>query len=89
VAKVEVGPVKGRLAMTVREAAASLGVGKDAVYKAINRGDVRAVKLGGTLLVPRVELERFLGVEDNTEPMSVADVLGELAAVLQAQTGGR
>jgi excisionase family DNA binding protein len=89
VAIVEMSKGRGRLAMTVREAAASLGVGKDAVYKAINRGDVRAVKLGGTLLVPRVELERFLGVEDDTEPMSVADVLGELAAVLQAQTGGR
>lgn len=88
-ANVEMGAVKGRLAMTVREAAASLGVGKDAVYKAINRGDVRAVKLGGTLLMPRVELERILGVEDDTEPMSVADVLGELAAALQAQTGGR
>jgi excisionase family DNA binding protein len=89
VANVEMGAVTGRLAMTVREAAASLGVGKDAVYKAINRGDVRAVKLGGTLLVPRVELERFLGVEDDSEPMSVAAVLDDFAAVLQAQTGSR
>lgn len=53
-----------RLALTVKESAAVLGVGRDAVYNAINRGDLRAVRLGGSLLVPRAELERILGVED-------------------------
>lgn len=52
-----------RLALTVRESASVLGVGRDAVYNAINRGDLRAVRLGGSLLVPRAELERILGVE--------------------------
>lgn len=56
--------VKDRLALTVRESAALLGVGRDAVYNAINRGDLRAVRLGGTLLVPRVELERILHVAE-------------------------
>ena len=53
-----------RLALSVREAADLLGVGRDAIYNAINRGDLRAVKFGGTLLVPRVELHRILGLTD-------------------------
>lgn len=73
-----------RLALTVREAADALGVGKDAVYKAINRGDLRAVKLGGTMLVPHVELERLLGLEQAPEPVAVATLLGELASALRA-----
>ncbi len=51
-----------RLAVTVREAAALLGVGRDAVYNAINRGELRAVRFGGTPLVPRRELDRILNV---------------------------
>lgn len=53
-----------RLAFTVREAANLLGVGRDAVYNAINRGDLRAVRFGGTLLVPRPELERILLIDE-------------------------
>jgi excisionase family DNA binding protein len=69
-----------RLALTVREAAEALGVGRDAVYNAINRGDLRAVKLGGSLLVPRVELDRLLGVEPpGPDVTTVATVLRELA----------
>lgn len=73
----------GRLALTVREAAAALGVGKDAIYKAINRGDLRAVRLGGTLLVPQVELDRMLGLVGSPEPMAVADLLREVAYALE------
>ena len=71
-----------RLAYTVREAAAALGVGRDAVYNAINRGELRAVRFGGTTLVPRVELERLLGIERAREPVAVAEVLQELAQIL-------
>lgn len=70
-----------RLALTVREAAAALGVGKDAVYNAINRGELRSVRLGGTLLVPVIELERLLGI-DEPEPVALADVVRELAQLL-------
>lgn len=75
--------VTGRLALTVREAAAALGVGKDAIYKAINRGDLRAVRLGGTLLVPQVELDRMLGLVGSPEPMAVAALLREVAHALE------
>ena len=56
--------VKDRLTLTVRESAALLGVGRDAVYNAINRGELHAVRLGGTLLVPRAELERIARVAE-------------------------
>ena len=73
----------GRLALTVREAAAALGVGRDAVYNAINRGELRAVRLGGTLLIPRVELERMLGL-DSPQPVALADVVREVLRLLEA-----
>lgn len=73
----------GRLALTVKEAAAALGVGKDAIYKAINRGDLRAVKLGGRLLVPQIELNRMLGVDGSPEPMAIAALLREVVQALE------
>lgn len=72
-----------RLALTVKEAAAALGVGKDAIYKAINRGDLRAVKLGGRLLVPQMELDRMLGVDGSPEPMAIEALLREVVHALQ------
>ncbi len=81
----KVSDVRTRLALTVREAAATIGVGRDAVYNAINRGELRAVKFGGTLLVPRVELERLLGLEC-PELVAVADVLRELFTLLEGRS---
>ena len=72
-----------RLAFTVREAAAALGVCRDAVYNAINRGELRAIRFGGTLLVPRPELERHLGLEPQSEASTVADALRELVRLLE------
>ena len=62
----------------------ALGVGRDAVYNAINRGELRAVRFGGTTLVPRVELERLLGIAHPAEPVAVAEILQELAQILAA-----
>lgn len=73
-----------RLALKVREAADALGVGRDAVYNAINRGEIRAIRFGGTLLVPQAELERLLGVEPEGRAAAVKDVLDELVAALGA-----
>ena len=82
IAKILADAVTGRLALTVKEAAAALGVGKDAIYKAINRGDLRAVKLGGRLLVPQIELNRMLGVDGEPEPMAIAALLREVVQAL-------
>ncbi|HET7486955.1 MAG TPA: helix-turn-helix domain-containing protein [Acidimicrobiales bacterium] len=70
-----------RLALKVKEAADAFGVGRDAVYNAINRGEIRATRFGGTLLVPQVELERILGVEP--EHATIRDALRELVEALE------
>jgi excisionase family DNA binding protein len=51
------------LAVSPRRAAAYLGVGHDAVYRLLNEGRLRSVKLGRRRLIPVSELERFLEAE--------------------------
>ncbi|HXG36554.1 MAG TPA: helix-turn-helix domain-containing protein [Dehalococcoidia bacterium] len=55
-----------RLAYTVADAAKALGVGEKAVYELIHQGQLRSIKVGRRMILPRHELERFLfnGVGD-------------------------
>jgi excisionase family DNA binding protein len=50
-----------RLTLTVPEAAAVLGVHIQTAYAWANRGDLPVLRLGGRLLVKRLELERMCG----------------------------
>jgi excisionase family DNA binding protein len=50
-----------RLVWTVFEAAQALGVHHLTLRKAIARGEIRAVKIGKRVMVPKGELERLLG----------------------------
>ena len=61
---------KKKVAFGVDEVASLLGLHKNSVYRAIWKGEIRAVKLGARLLVPRSELERLLGgpVDDDPRP---------------------
>lgn len=52
-----------RLTITVAEAAHLLGVSTDAVYDAVNRGDLKAVRVGRRLCIARVPLMNALGIE--------------------------
>ena len=47
------------LLSTVEEGAAVLGCGRTAIYGAIQRGEVRVVKLGRSTRIPRSEIERI------------------------------
>jgi len=47
------------LTVSVREAAAILGVGQTAMYDAVRRGAVRVLRVGRRLRVPRMELEEI------------------------------
>lgn len=49
-----------REALSISEAAVSLGVGRDQIYKAIARKELRAVKCGRRSLVPLEALRRYL-----------------------------
>ncbi len=55
--------------LTPREAAKVLRVGKNSIYEAIHRGEVRSFKLGGKLLIPKAAiLELVLGDQPSEEP---------------------
>jgi excisionase family DNA binding protein len=52
--------------LRVRDVEADLGLGKSKIYDMIGKGELKAVRIGRSVRVPRVEVERFLeelGVE--------------------------
>ena len=57
-----------KLVYTVEEARARLGLGRGAIYEAIKRGEIPAVRIGRRILVPCAALERFLTKANNDSP---------------------
>jgi excisionase family DNA binding protein len=53
--------------LTVRETAIVLWMDRRRVYRAIHRGDLSAVRVGGRLMIPTAELDGFLVRELTTE----------------------
>lgn len=51
------------VALTVAEYATVMRLSRQGAYDSINRGDVRATRLGSKIIVPRSEVERLLGVD--------------------------
>ena len=49
-----------RATLTVSETAVRLGLGRNATYEAIRRGEVPSIRVGRRILVPRDALERWL-----------------------------
>lgn len=49
-----------RMAYTVNEAARALGASSRTVYRLIERGDLRVIRLGISVRIPEDELRRFL-----------------------------
>ena len=48
------------LVMTVPEAGAKLGLGRNASYEAAARGDIPTIRLGKLIKVPKAAFERML-----------------------------
>jgi excisionase family DNA binding protein len=48
--------------LTVEEAARVLRLGRNAGYQAVHRGEIRSIRLGRKLLIPKKEIERLLTV---------------------------
>lgn len=46
---------------TVPEAGQILGIGRNSAYEAVRRGEIRAVRIGKRLVVPKAEVRRILG----------------------------
>ncbi|MFN7148990.1 MAG: helix-turn-helix domain-containing protein [Microthrixaceae bacterium] len=53
--------VMGRWTVTVEEAAQMLGISRSSAYECVRRGELRALRLGRRLVVPRSALEELLG----------------------------
>jgi len=49
-----------RRTMTVEEAAQMLGISRSSAYECVRRGELRALRLGRRLVVPRDALEELL-----------------------------
>lgn len=49
--------------MTVEEAAAVLGISRTTAYECVRRGELRAVRLGRRLVVPRLVVDQLLAGE--------------------------
>jgi excisionase family DNA binding protein len=52
---------QNKLTFSINESARILSVSRDSVLRAVKRGEIRTVKFGRRVLVPRVELERVVG----------------------------
>jgi excisionase family DNA binding protein len=47
--------------MTVAELAALLRIGRNQCYEAVKRGEIRAIRIGRRILIPRVPIQQLLG----------------------------
>lgn len=59
--------------MTVEEAAVVLGISRTTAYECVRRGELRAVRLGRRLVVPRLVVDQLLAGEGATAPPSRAE----------------
>lgn len=50
------------LTLSAEEAAIALGISRRSVDRAIARGEIRAVRIGGRVVIPRGEIARVLGL---------------------------
>ena len=57
---VTLGHSSPRLALSVQEAAATLGLSASSIWKWISLGQLRAIKVGGRTLITADELNRVL-----------------------------
>ena len=54
---------ENRLAISVPEAGALLGLSRNSAYEAARRGEIPTIKIGKRILVPLVALERLISGE--------------------------
>ena len=52
-----------RRGLSIPEACEILGVSRATIYRRINDGSVRVVRLGGRVIVPSTEIDRILSPE--------------------------
>lgn len=71
-----------KLALSVPKAAEAMDCTPDTVRKMVARGDLRAVRLMGKLVIPIVEIERYLGIERQAPaPQELVEAFAKLLGV--------
>ena len=60
--------VMDRWTVTVEEAAQMLGISRSSAYECVRRGELRALRLGRRLVVPRAALVELLGSSEPAVP---------------------
>jgi excisionase family DNA binding protein len=71
-----------REVLTVAEVSRMLGVGKNAVYEAVNRGELPSIRLGRRIVIPRQKLSEILGPTEAPSiigPAELAESVEQLA----------
>lgn len=58
--QVKENPPWAKLAFSVQEAAAALGLSASSIWKWISLGQLRAVRIGGRTVIPAAEIQRIL-----------------------------
>ena len=58
-AVVQTGAIQPAL-LRIRDVEADLSLGKSKIYDMIGKGELKAVRIGRSVRVPRTEVERFL-----------------------------
>lgn len=54
--------------LRMEQAAAILGIGRNLAYEAAAQGASWAIKIRGRWIVPKAQLQRFLGIDPTPEP---------------------
>ena len=52
-----------RITMTVEQAAGMIGLGRNAAYEAVRRGDIPSVRIGGRIFVPVASFRKMFGLD--------------------------
>lgn len=60
--------LRGKQAFSVQEAAEIFGISPITVYRLVRRGELKAVRFGRRVRIPRSEVERLLGMNAPTRP---------------------
>lgn len=60
--------LRGKQAFSVQEVAAIFGISPITVYRLVQRGELKAVRFGRRVRIPRSEVERLLGMNAHTRP---------------------
>jgi excisionase family DNA binding protein len=74
-----------QLAVSIAKAAKLLDCSAATVRRAVERGELRSVRLMGKVIIPIAELERHLGVErPKPSPEALVDAFARLVGLAEA-----